>query len=167
MKNYQNEELLEIKQLPDPDNPQAIVVVTTKENEIVRQGIGAAIKAPDQMYDPQALIDQASARARERAKGVQSVFTGEQVISRSHSEAPRQNGEVRFATGQTREHNPQAGSISEKQLAALGKMSRERSLSLDTLAQNKFGVRPEKMSSREANELMQVLRSNRGSVRGL
>lgn len=147
------EECLDIKQIPEPDRQQAVVVATVRDENGSRQGIGAAINHNGETpFDPQVLIDQATRLALQRARGNTQAAQPQSVIS-PHEATKAAPSSVNTKKEYAREHNTASRSITPKQLSTLDKMAQERNQNLAEITNSQFGLQPDEISSQQANTL--------------
>lgn len=155
-----NEKHLDIRQVPEADNPQAVVITTIRDKTGVRQGIGAARHdSSDKTFDPQALIDEATTRAISRATDNQENLC-EQAPSSPCDAAKSSSSSTN--SGYTGKHRTKPGSATENQLRALETMATERNQNLDDVTKQKYGMRPEEMSSQQADSLFKHFKARKG-----
>lgn len=158
------EELLELKQIPTPEQPQAIVMVTVKDGQGRRQGIGVADGYGTKgKYQPGELLDAAAQNALEKAKNGYGQTDSPQ---KTPQPTPRNTRKEQIQQNKKAwTHNQEAGSISEGQLSTLRQMATERNQSLENLSQDIYGVVPEQLSSEQAQTFFQQWGKRRSKSR--
>lgn len=151
------EESYDLKQIPSPDTRQAVVIATFRDATGTRQGIGAAAHCgQSDKYDPQTLIDKAICQAKERARCSGAPCSNPTMSTDISSPQPSVRPPAKEGE---RKHRTAPGSASDKQLRLLNEMASEKNRELPSLSQSKFGVSPHQLSSKQANDLIQELRS--------
>lgn len=146
------EEILDIKQIPEPDRQQAVVVATVRDENGSRQGIGAVINDGETPFDPQFLLDKATRLALQRARGNSQEAQPHSVSTAP--EAPKAApSSVNTKKEYAREHKTAPGSITPKQLSTLDKMAQERNRNLADVTNSQFGMQPDQISSQQADSL--------------
>ena len=150
--------VIDLKQMPVPEQPQAVVIATLENGMKKSQGIGAAaITGRDAAYDPQALIDKAIEQAISRAyslgypKEATSVQKLTGVIIQAESASAIRNSS-KF------KHKSEPGSISDKQFTMLERMAQERNQSFEDMAKQMFNAKPAELSSQQAQAIFDHLK---------
>lgn len=160
MDNQKHECHLDIRQIPQFDNRQAVVLATIHDQTGVWQGIGASVCVNiGEAYSPQTLIDEASKQAQERA--LANSVTGK-ANKEVEAKPKLVDTPVRPEKGRvksSRPHRSEPGTITDKQFTTLTKMSHERHTTLDALAQEQFGTSPSDLSSEQAQLLFDHFKS--------
>lgn len=153
------EENLDIKQIPEPDNQQAVVIATIKDENGTRQGIGAVCNhSRDIPFDPQVLLDKATRQALDRVRQVNTINLAISDTAHQEQHRPTPASEPKHKE-YTRKHNTTPGSVSDKQLSLLWNMAQERNQNLAAITDEQFGSEPKRLSSEQADSLVKYLKT--------
>lgn len=151
--------LLDIKQIPEPEKPQAVVIATIRNSHGEKQGIGAAVNNKrDAAYDPQALIDMATDQAISQAYSFGKAER--QVPAQKRPKDTPQTANTSATSNKNKfTHKTQPGTISDKQFTMLEKMAQERNQSFADMSEQMFNAKPADLSSQQAQDLYDHLKN--------
>ncbi len=160
MDSQKQECYLDIKHIPLSSDRQAVVIATIHDNTGIWQGIGASwdtnLANP---YNPQALIDEASKQAQQRAMSHSAGAMKSEKVEAKPKLMDSIPHSDKTEPKSARPHKTAPGTITDKQFKTLTKMSLERKTTLDDLAQEHFGLPPRDMSSEQAQDLFDYFKS--------
>lgn len=155
---------LELAQLPEKDKPQAVVIATLNQEGRSRQGIGAASQSGNEVnYNPQMLIDKAVQQAIERAGAAPEMFLECMTVREPGTQIPYDNEfspiGCKPASRYEGQHRQQAGSMTAGQRRLLEDKAARLHTNLRNLAWETFQIEADKLSSKQAHDLIGKMRS--------